>query len=138
VLKKSSVASRQLLSIVTIDHSVWPNSQLKSGGILRTEAIKNRDLIEGPCICVISSLMRWTGRQRRQVYEQLAGIEPGFEQAARALRVFGKFRGFERSEIERSSELTAEARAATLSYLTNIIEIVETEEAGRLQGPAQT
>jgi hypothetical protein len=92
------------------------------------------DLIEDPCICVISSLMRWTGGHRRQVYEQLAAVEAGFEQAARALRVFRKSGGFERSEIERLSEMTAESRAATLSYLTNIIETLETAEAGRLQG----
>jgi hypothetical protein len=78
--------------------------------------------------------MRWTGRQRRQVYEHLAMIEAGFEQAACSLRVFRKAGGFERSEIERLIEMTAEARAATLSYLTNIIEAVETEDAGRLQG----
>jgi hypothetical protein len=30
--------------------------------------------------------------------------------------------------------MTPESRAATLSYLTNIIEGIETEEAGRLQG----
>jgi len=77
--------------------------------------------------------MRWTGGQRRQVYEHLAEVEAGFEQVARTLRAFRKSGGFVRSEIERLSELAAEARAATLSYLTNIIETLETEEAGRLQ-----
>jgi hypothetical protein len=67
------------------------------------------------------------------VYEQLAAIEAGFEQAARALRRFRKS-GFERSEVERLTELTSEARAATLSFLTNVVETAETEEAGRLQG----
>jgi hypothetical protein len=77
--------------------------------------------------------MRWTWRQRRQVYEHLAMVEAGLDQAARSLRVFRKS-GFERSEIERLIEITVEARAATLSYLTNVIETAETEEAGRLQG----
>jgi len=72
--------------------------------------------------------MRWTGRQRRQMYEHLAMIDAGFEETARALRVFRKSGAFERSEIERLSELTAEARAATLSYLANIIEALETAE----------
>jgi hypothetical protein len=77
--------------------------------------------------------MRWTDGHRRQVYEQLAAVEAGFEQAASALRLFRKSAGFERSEIERLGEMTEETRAVTLSYLTNIIEGVETKEAGRIQ-----
>jgi hypothetical protein len=42
-------------------------------------------------------------------------------------------RGGEKSEIERFSNLAAEARAATLSYLTNVVETLETDEAARLQ-----
>jgi hypothetical protein len=79
-------------------------------------------------------LMRWTGRQRQHVYEQVMAIETGFEQAVRGLGSLRKSTGFEESEIERLSDLTAEARAATLSYLTNIIEAAETDAAARLQG----
>jgi hypothetical protein len=118
---------------VSIDRSPPRNSQLKCGEIWPTKAIKAPDLIESACICVISSLMRWTSGHRRQIYERLAAIEAGFEQAARSLRVFGKSDGFEPSEIERLSELTAEARAVTLSYLTNSVETLEADEAGRLQ-----
>ena len=78
--------------------------------------------------------MRWTGEERLRVYERLAGIEAGFEQAIGALHAFRKHSGFARSEIKHLDELTAEARAATLSYLINVIENAETDEAGRLQG----
>jgi hypothetical protein len=76
--------------------------------------------------------MRWTAKQRRQVYEHLAAINSGFDQARTAVRAFPGF-GHDRTEIDRLDELIAEARAATLSYLTNVIETVETDEAGRLQ-----
>jgi hypothetical protein len=78
--------------------------------------------------------MRWTGEQRRHVYEQVMVVQTGFEQAVAGLTELRKCRGFEKSEIDRFSNLAAEARAATLSYLTNVIEAVETEEAARLQG----
>jgi hypothetical protein len=77
--------------------------------------------------------MRWTGKQQRQVYEQMASFNTGFDAARNALEAFRGLRGFERSEIERLFEMTAEARAAALSYLTNVIEGVETDEAARLQ-----
>jgi hypothetical protein len=77
--------------------------------------------------------MRWTGQQRQRVYERVMTIQAGFEQAARGLDALRKSTGFERSEIERLSNLAAEAHAATLSYLTNIVEAVESEEAARLQ-----
>jgi hypothetical protein len=68
------------------------------------------------------------------VYEQLMAIETGFEQAARGLGALRKSAGFDESEIERLRDLIAETRAATLSYLTNVIETAETDEAARLQG----
>lgn len=47
--------------------------------------------------------------------------------------MFRKSEAFTRSEIDRFEEMTAEVRAAALSFLTNIIETIETDEAGRLQ-----
>jgi hypothetical protein len=60
-------------------------------------------------------------------------IQAGFEEVARGLGALRKCAGFEESEIERFTDLAAEARAATLSYLTNIIETAETEEAARIE-----
>jgi hypothetical protein len=77
--------------------------------------------------------MRWTGEQRHHVYEQVMAIQGGFEQAAVGLRELRKCGGVEKSEIERFSNLAAEARAATLSYLTNVIEGAESDEAALLQ-----
>jgi hypothetical protein len=67
------------------------------------------------------------------VYEQVIAIETGFEQALRVLRGLRRSTGFEPSEVERLRVLTAEARAATLSYLTSVVETVETDDAARLQ-----
>lgn len=92
-----------------------------------------RELIQAGCICVISQVMRWTEKQQRKVYEHLASLNTGFDAARNALAAFRDLRGFERSEIERLFEITAEARAIALSYLTNVIEGVETDEAARLQ-----
>jgi len=67
------------------------------------------------------------------VYEHLATVSSGFDAARNAIRAFRHLRGFERSEMERLFEMTGEARAATLSYLTNMIEGVETDESARFQ-----
>jgi hypothetical protein len=61
-------------------------------------------------------------------------IETGFEQAIRAIGAMRKSPTFDQSEIERLGDLTAEARAATLSYLANVMEAAEADEAARLQG----
>ena len=61
-------------------------------------------------------------------------IETGLAQALQGLGALRKSAMFDQSEMERFTELTAEARAATLSYLLNVIESTETEEAARLQG----
>lgn len=60
-------------------------------------------------------------------------IQAGFEQAVRGLGLLRKSAGFDKLEIERFSDLTAEARAVTLSYLFNVIEGAETDESARLQ-----
>jgi hypothetical protein len=77
--------------------------------------------------------MRWTGEQRRHVYEQVMAVQTGFEQALAGLTEFRKCRGFEKSEIDCFRNLAAEARAATLSYLTNVIEAAESDEAALWQ-----
>jgi hypothetical protein len=77
--------------------------------------------------------MRWTGKQQRKVYEQLGLLNTGFDLARDALTAIRDLRDFERSEIHRLIELTAEARAATLSYVTGVIENVATDEAAHLQ-----
>lgn len=77
--------------------------------------------------------MRWTGEQRRVVYGQLATINGGFEQVRAALGSLGKLPGFDRAELDVLDLLTAEARAACLSYLLNVVESAESDEAGILQ-----
>jgi hypothetical protein len=79
-------------------------------------------------------LMRWKGEQRQQVYEHVIAIQVGFEQAVQGLGELRKCDAFEMSEIKRLRDLAAEARAATLSYLINIVEALETDEAAQLQG----
>ncbi len=76
--------------------------------------------------------MRLTAKQRRRVYEHLATINAGLDQARTALRALPRLDD-DRTEIDRLDELTAEARAIILSYLTNVVETIETDEAGRLQ-----
>jgi hypothetical protein len=66
------------------------------------------------------------------VYEQLLAVNAGFEQVRRALAALGQREGFERGEIARFGAMAEEARAAIASYLTNVIEMAETEKAGRL------
>ena len=78
-------------------------------------------------------LMRWTGEQRQHAYELVMAVQTGFEQALAGLTELRKCRGLEKSEIERFSSLAAESRAAILSYLTNVIEAAESDEAALLQ-----
>jgi hypothetical protein len=77
--------------------------------------------------------MRWKGDGGREVYEAVLAVNAGFDQVREALGTFRKCAGFARSEIDRLEEMAAEARAATLSCITNVIETIETDEAGRLQ-----
>ena len=67
------------------------------------------------------------------MYEQVMAIETGFAQALQGLAALRKSEIFDQSEIERFTDQAAEARATTLSYLLNVIESAETEEAARLQ-----
>ena len=77
--------------------------------------------------------MRWTGEQRRVIYDQLATINGNFEQVRASLALLRRLPGFERAEIDAVALLTNEARAACLSYVLNVMETSETDEAARLQ-----
>ena len=67
-----------------------------------------------------------------EVYEQLWALRSGFAQVRCALRGLGKHRAFHPGELERLGAWLEEARAATASYLTGVIEEAETNQAGRL------
>jgi hypothetical protein len=67
-----------------------------------------------------------------QIYHQLRDLDEGFAQVNRALNRMRSFRGFHIAELARYSALAAEARAATFSYLLEIIGEAESKEPGRL------
>jgi hypothetical protein len=66
------------------------------------------------------------------VYECLLAVNAGFEQARGALAALEQRRGFSRGEIACLGAMAEEARAAIASYLTNVIETAETQQAGRM------
>ena len=68
------------------------------------------------------------------VYKLLLNINANFHGVNAALGALRKCKAFDRTEIDRLAELSHEARAAINSYLTGIIETVETAEAGRRFG----
>lgn len=68
----------------------------------------------------------------RQLYQRLRELDEGFAQVNRALSSMGSFRGFHADELARCSALAEEARAATLSYLLEIVAESESRKAGRL------
>jgi len=65
------------------------------------------------------------------VYEHLAQINAGFDQAIRSLVALRKHGAFPRGTLARFTALSKETRAATNSYLAGMIEAAETAEAGR-------
>ena len=69
-----------------------------------------------------------------QVYKHLLAVNAGFDQVIRALAALRKHGSFHRRELDRYSALSKEARAATNSYLTAVLERAETQEAGRRFG----
>ena len=71
-------------------------------------------------------------RGTSQVYQQLWELEEGFARVHRVLNKMRSIPGFHPPEIARYSALAAEARAATLSYLLEIVGEAESKEAGRL------
>ena len=72
------------------------------------------------------------------VYKHLLEINAGFDQVIRGLAALRKHESFHRRELNHYSALSKEARAATNSYLTAVLERVETAEAGRRFGKRRT
>jgi len=58
-------------------------------------------------------------------------MNAGFDQAIQSLAALRRHGGFHRSMLQRLAALSQETRAATNSYLANVIQTAETEEAGR-------
>ena len=69
---------------------------------------------------------------RLQIYELLLAINAGFDSVERGLITLSKTGAFDGSELLNLGALSAEARAAIASYVTGVIETMETNEAGRL------
>jgi hypothetical protein len=67
-----------------------------------------------------------------KVYEQLCVMNQGFDQVRRSLKELAKHSFLEPSEIRRFQQLTEEARAATNSYLLEVLGTEETDRAGSL------
>jgi len=65
------------------------------------------------------------------VYEHLAQINAGFDQAIRSLVALRKHGAFPRGALARFAALSKETRAAATSYIVSVIEASETDEAGR-------
>jgi len=49
-----------------------------------------------------------------RVYEHLLALNAGFDQVRRTMRALGRHRSFDSSELARFSDLSEEARAATI------------------------
>jgi len=73
------------------------------------------------------------GEGRAAAYDSLRNINIGFEYVRAGLEHFTKIRRFDRSELEAFREQCEEARASTLSYLTEMTAESETEAAANLQ-----
>jgi hypothetical protein len=67
-----------------------------------------------------------------QVYQQLWELDEGFAQVHRALNGLQSSPGLHTNELARYGALAAEARAATLSYLLEILGERESKEAGQM------
>ena len=67
-----------------------------------------------------------------QVYQQLWELDEGFAQVHRVLNKMRLIPGIHPTEIAGYSALAAEARAATFSYLLEIVGDAESKEAGLL------
>ena len=68
----------------------------------------------------------------RKVYEALCGLNEGYEQVRRSLKVLARHPDLRRGEVRRFAEMAAEVCAATNSYLLEALGARETNEAGRL------
>jgi hypothetical protein len=69
-----------------------------------------------------------------RIYEHLAALNTGFDQVRRSLAALARYRAFDRAAIIQFSERAEEVRASMNSYLTGVIGIAETAEAGRRFG----
>jgi hypothetical protein len=69
-----------------------------------------------------------------EIYEHLLAINAGFDQVIRGLAALRELDSFHGRELDHYTALAKEARAATNSYLTGVLERAETNEAGRRFG----
>jgi hypothetical protein len=76
--------------------------------------------------------MAKSNRMDLSVYEHLLAVNAGFAQVRHALAALAERRGFKRGEMARFDEMTEETRSAICSYLASVIEMAETQQAGRL------
>ena len=71
------------------------------------------------------------GPLKSDVYYQLWRLNRSGQRALRSLEVLQRQPAFRRRQLDRCRALWREALAVTNSYLTECLEIAETEEAGR-------
>ena len=69
---------------------------------------------------------------QRKVYEALCGLNEGYEQVRRNLKILARHPGLQRAEVRRFERWAAEMCAATTSYLLEALGARETDQAGRL------
>jgi len=63
------------------------------------------------------------------IYQNLLGINAGYDQVICGLAALRKHGAFPRGELARFSAVSKETRAATNSYLLGVMETSETQEA---------
>jgi len=68
------------------------------------------------------------------VYEHLLRLNAGCDQAIGSLTALRKHGAFKANALARFAALLKENRAAATSYIVNVIETAETDEAGRRFG----
>jgi hypothetical protein len=83
-----------------------------------------------PKLLMMARLIR--PRPDSRLYQHLWELDAGFSQVRSALNGIQRNPGFDARELARFSALVAEARAASLSYLLDIIGESESKEAGSL------
>ena len=65
------------------------------------------------------------------MYFHLWLINLSFDRVVQSLDTIRRQPGFRRREVDRFRSLSEEARAATNSYITSVVELAETDQAGR-------
>ena len=66
-----------------------------------------------------------------ETYRLLLEINAGYDQVIRSLTALRTHAAFDREELNRFRALAQEARSSADSWLTGVLETVETEQAGR-------